>query len=365
MRFDRLAAALFFFCCATCECASAQSNTAADIVAKYRNSVLFISVTATQNGGRRLSWSGTGFFISQSGYIITACHMIPDPSQFSNIEYRASVGTSKITPTIELEAPVTCDPVLDVGLLKFPEGTGISIAPLPIGDDRNVQAGGKLVSLGFPLQSDLTPHEGLLGNKNGPHGRWQTDIKMNHGDSGGPVFDLAGNVIGVAVGGDVDQPTEQPLDQNYFVPINLIGAAINLQRLLGAPGPSVRPALAGGTGWIFAGYFVPNQDWTEDGPYVSHSGSPCPMTWIGSVVEITKKARPVVVLDYGKVGASPNPLRMPSDYERLITASDLTGAVVPVGTKVLIRDVDNRGAFSGRATACWLRIVYPNDPMAP
>jgi len=215
-------AALAMFAVANVAGATTDTSPAAKIKAEYQRSVVYIEVQANQNGGGPVKFTGTGFFVTRSGYIVTACHVIPDARKFSNIEIHVNIGSSKVTPFVKVEPIRTCDPTLDVGLLKFPEGTGMQFKPIPVGTVDEVPDGATIISLGFPLGDDLTPHTGTLGHKNGVNGRWQTDIKMNEGDSGGPVFDQNGTLIGVALGGEIDNATNAPLDQNYFVPIQAV-----------------------------------------------------------------------------------------------------------------------------------------------
>jgi Trypsin-like peptidase domain len=131
-----------------------------------------------------------------------------------------------------------------VGALKFPIEVinwdlGLDLAvfslpdlqiwkPIEFGESNPVPAEAQLYVLGFPLNSDLDSGEGRLSNPRGPHGRWQTTLPLNYGNSGGPVFDIGGKVIGVAAGGyDEARSMTIVIPSDYLRPLrSLVAAAL-------------------------------------------------------------------------------------------------------------------------------------------
>jgi S1-C subfamily serine protease len=91
------------------------------------------------------------------------------------------------------------DHEIDIAWLSLP-ATSTWIALLT-GESGGVALGSPLYTLGFPLNSDLAGAPGILSNVQGPKGRWQTTLPIEHGDSGGPVLNLEGKVVAVASGG--------------------------------------------------------------------------------------------------------------------------------------------------------------------
>jgi Trypsin-like peptidase domain len=166
---------------------------------KVRDSIVHIeSVRFKSDGTNRETFSATGFIVSCRGHVLTVAHAVPRPAESGFAEYRAS-RMSRNIPKTRVEV-ITRDDDLDLALLQFP---GIQDwKPLDFVDrSANVPEDARLYTLGFPLNSDLSSAEGLLSSHFGVGGRWQTTLPINYGNSGGPVFDIAGRVVGIAVGG--------------------------------------------------------------------------------------------------------------------------------------------------------------------
>jgi formylglycine-generating enzyme required for sulfatase activity len=75
---------------------------------------------------------------------------------------------------------------------------------LPLGSSSSVQDDAPVFVLGFPRQADLSSGDGIVRNRFAKAGRFQTTLPINFGDSGAPVFDRSGTVIGMAEGGQED-----------------------------------------------------------------------------------------------------------------------------------------------------------------
>lgn len=176
-----------------------------------------------QGSDKEIKATGTGVFITDDGYIITAAHVV---SEANSIKI--------VTETTTREAVVTrVDKESDVALLKC-EGTFVSS---PIKQSRDVKLGQFVFTIGFPniglqgVSPKMTRGEisSLSGFKDDPK-QWQISVPLQPGNSGGPLFDNAGNVIGVILSkldalkvaqntGDLPQNVNYATKSTSFIPI--------------------------------------------------------------------------------------------------------------------------------------------------
>lgn len=134
---------------------------------------------------------GSGFVLSEDGYIMTNHHVIKDADE---IIVRFSDRT-------ELEAKVLgSDERSDIALLKV-EAKGLTAVKL--GDSTRLQVGEWVLAIGSPFGFDSSATAGIVSalGRNLPSDNYvpfiQTDVAINPGNSGGPLFNLDGEVIGV------------------------------------------------------------------------------------------------------------------------------------------------------------------------
>ena len=145
------------------------------------------------------SVSGTGFIISDDGYILTNNHVIDDARQGG---YEVSVLTydgAEYTADI-----VGYDAANDIAVLKI-DATGLT--PVTMGDAGDIVVGRTIYPVGNPLgELNFTMTTGIISatdraittdQDNGPINMFQIDAAVNEGNSGGPVYDGDGEVIGV------------------------------------------------------------------------------------------------------------------------------------------------------------------------
>jgi serine protease Do len=144
------------------------------------------------HGEHELKSLGTGFVISPDGYIVTNNHVI---EQVDSIKVAFEDGT-------ELEATVVGrDPTTDIALIRV-ESKGDFFA-LPLGNSEAVRAGEWVVAIGNPFGLGHTVTAGIVSAKHRiiGQGRYddfiQTDAAINFGNSGGPLLNLSGEVIGI------------------------------------------------------------------------------------------------------------------------------------------------------------------------
>jgi S1-C subfamily serine protease len=139
---------------------------------------------------------GSGFVIDKTGHIVTNYHVVRDAGRvtvsFSN---RDSVR-AKVVGT---------DPSTDIAVLQV-ETAASALTPLPLGDSDRVQVGDPVVAIGNPFGLDRTATSGIVSalqrfitapNQFTIDHVIQTDAPINHGNSGGPLIDVHGKVIGV------------------------------------------------------------------------------------------------------------------------------------------------------------------------
>jgi serine protease Do len=139
--------------------------------------------------------SGSGFFISASGEVLTNNHVIEDADK---IEVQLSDGTR-----YEVEV-VGRDPATDVALLRVADPDG-QFPFLPLGDAERLRVGEWVMAAGNPLNMDHTVTVGVVSAKGRVLGLSdssfenfiQTDAAINFGNSGGPLVNLRGEVVGI------------------------------------------------------------------------------------------------------------------------------------------------------------------------
>ena len=139
---------------------------------------------------------GSGFVIDKDGYIVTNYHVIESARQ---IEVNFS-GDDRVQATI-----VGVDPSTDLALLKI-NAQARALTPLPLGDSDAVRVGDAVVAIGNPLGLERTVTAGIVSalqrEITAPNGYTidkviQTDAGINQGNSGGPLLNARGEVIGV------------------------------------------------------------------------------------------------------------------------------------------------------------------------
>ncbi|MBB3228461.1 serine protease Do [Luteibacter sp. Sphag1AF] len=136
---------------------------------------------------------GSGFIISSDGYVLTNNHVVDNAEEVQvRLQDRRTL-TAKVVGT---------DPQYDIALLKVDGG---ALPAVSIGDSRQLKAGQWVLAIGSPFGFDYTVTQGIvsavgrnLGSGDQPYTSFiQTDVPINRGNSGGPLFNLQGQVVGV------------------------------------------------------------------------------------------------------------------------------------------------------------------------
>jgi serine protease Do len=135
---------------------------------------------------------GSGFIVDPSGYIVTDDHVLEDADRVSVVFPDATDYPARI---------VGRDPLTDLALLKIDAAGPLSFVRW--GDSDTARVGDWVLAIGNPFGLDNTVSSGIISGRGrdlhtGPYDDFlQIDAAMNRGNSGGPTFDLHGNVIGI------------------------------------------------------------------------------------------------------------------------------------------------------------------------
>src|SRR5215471_17811841 len=153
----------------------------------------FFGTPFTQPGQQAL---GSGFVLDKEGHLVTNYHVVQGATKIqvgfsNNASYSAKV--------------VGSDPSTDIAVLKV-DAPSRALTPLPLGDSDHVGVGDEVVAIGNPFGLDRTATAGIISaiqrRITAPNGfsidhALQTDAAINHGNSGGPLIDATGSVVGV------------------------------------------------------------------------------------------------------------------------------------------------------------------------
>ena len=139
--------------------------------------------------------SGTGFIISEDGYILTNNHVVEDAREVTVKLYDGSEYPAKIVGTEGRDS--------DVAVLKI-EASGLT--PVTLGDSDEMEVGEEIYAVGNPLgELTYTMTSGIISaldreiatDRNVNVNMFQLDAAVNAGNSGGPVYDTHGRVLGI------------------------------------------------------------------------------------------------------------------------------------------------------------------------
>jgi putative serine protease PepD len=181
--------------------ASSDSLTVAEVYERASDSVVEITASGaaqtTPFGGEGAQQAqGSGFVYDDEGHVITNQHVVD--------------GAANVTVTFpdgdDYDATVVgTDPSTDLAVLKI-DAPPAELEPLRLADSDDLQVGEGVVAIGSPFGLEQTVTTGIVSalhrqitapNNFTIDDAIQTDAAINHGNSGGPLLDLDGNVIGV------------------------------------------------------------------------------------------------------------------------------------------------------------------------
>ncbi|HEX2302697.1 MAG TPA: trypsin-like peptidase domain-containing protein [Gaiella sp.] len=181
---------------------STSTLTVGEVYERAHESVVEITVTAAAPAGPMGEGSGTseaqgsGFVYDTSGHVITNAHVV-DGAQ--SVEVTFSNGKT-YDATV-----VGTDPSTDLAVLDVEAPTSV-LTPLELADSSELSVGDVVVAIGSPFGLENSVTTGIVSalgrSMEAPNGftingSIQTDAAINHGNSGGPLLDLTGRVVGV------------------------------------------------------------------------------------------------------------------------------------------------------------------------
>jgi S1-C subfamily serine protease len=133
---------------------------------------------------------GSGFIISNNSYIVTNEHVIDGASAATAITYDGKTHSLLL---------IGKNTKMDIALLKIEE---TNYSGLILENSNSIQVGEKVIAIGNPLGLQFSVSEGIVSavhriGENGINGYIQTDASLNPGNSGGPLINKEGKVIGI------------------------------------------------------------------------------------------------------------------------------------------------------------------------
>ena len=180
---------------------------------------------------------GSGFVVSPKGYILTNSHVITDAGEGSSVQAADRVYVEFQDRDRVAAQPVGWDVFDDVGLLKV-DPSDHALDPVPLGNSAAIAVGDPVAAIGSPFGNEDSLGVGVvsaihrsidsLTSKFSLVDAIQTDAPINHGNSGGPLFDARGRVIGINA--QIRSESGNAEGVGFAVPIN--SARRSLQQLV-------------------------------------------------------------------------------------------------------------------------------------
>lgn len=171
---------------------------------------------------------GSGFMVDDDGHIATNYHVIEDYNHFTVTFIDGSVRPAEV---------VARDEMGDIALLKADlSGLGDAVHPVQMGDSDAVRPGDSVVVIGSPLGLDNTVTTGVVSGVGRRIGSTdlddliQIDAALDLGNSGGPVFDSQGRVIGISAAN-----IWLAENKGFAIPIKMLSTELDNMLLTGEP----------------------------------------------------------------------------------------------------------------------------------
>ena len=172
------------------------------------------------NGG-----SGTGFVVDKDGHIVTAAHVV---NGATSITVKFQDGTTRKATVLGK------DDATDVAVIKV-DPSGLTLHPLTLGSSSSLGVGDEVAAIGDPFGYARSISTGIVSGVDrtikAPNGftvahAIQTDAAMNPGNSGGPVLNADGQVVGIADQIATDGSADQSSGVGFAVPIDLVKSSL-------------------------------------------------------------------------------------------------------------------------------------------
>ncbi len=168
---------------------------------------------------------GSGFVIDKAGHIVTNYHVVEGAK---TVEVSFSDNES-------LKARIVgVDPSTDIAVLQV-DARSRALTPLPLGNSDQIQVGDEVVAIGNPFGLDRSITSGIVSalqrgitapNNYEIDHVIQTDAALNHGNSGGPLLNAEGQVIGVNAQIQTGGSTDGNVGVGFAIPINTVKTVV-------------------------------------------------------------------------------------------------------------------------------------------
>jgi S1-C subfamily serine protease len=193
--------------------------------------VVTVISTGLQSADGDESGLGSGFVISGDGEIATNAHVVTSGEgaairKASNVYVRFGDGN-------QVPADVRgFDPFSDVALLKV-DPKGLTLRPLPLGSTADLHVGAPVAAIGSPFAEEQSLSVGVISGLDrsiesltgfATTGAIQTDAAINHGNSGGPLLDGRGRVLGINA--QIQTSTGDGSGVGFAVPADVVKSSL-------------------------------------------------------------------------------------------------------------------------------------------
>lgn len=197
-----------------------------ELYAANVNSCVSINVSTTRNifgQTTRTASAGSGFIITEDGYIVTNCHVVSGGGTVQVTLYDGTTYNGTV---------VGSDEEYDIAVVKI-DATGLQ--PVVIGDSSALQVGNDVAAIGNPLgELTFSMTGGMVSSVNRaidvegvPFNMIQTDASINPGNSGGPMFNQYGQVVGIVSAKYTNTASGTSAEGlGFAIPINDVAAMI-------------------------------------------------------------------------------------------------------------------------------------------
>jgi serine protease Do len=183
----------------------------------------FLERSQPQQRRRRATSLGSGFIVDRDGHIVTNNHVIQDSEEIAVILHDESRVEAKV---------IGRDPKTDIAVLKLEDPPAAAeLRPVEFGDSDRSRVGDWVIAIGNPFGFGGTVTAGIISARGrdinaGPYDDFlQTDASINRGNSGGPMFNLDGKVIGINTA--IFSPSGGSIGIGFAIPANSARAVID------------------------------------------------------------------------------------------------------------------------------------------
>ena len=209
---------------------------------------MLIRIQGLKKNGDNYQDSGSGIIVGDNGYILTVNHLFPSKHDFEGDEYGIygvinPQKSSEILDELDLEI-LFQDPRHDLALLKF-KRNGNRGSPIRISNTHKLKPAQHILVMGYPKGGVLRPTEGLIS----PYDVkpfFATTARVEGGNSGGPIFDRSGDLVGILDAGE-------QIMLHDLLGSDILEALTSLFKNEGR----IRESLKEGSGLVSMGLFIP------------------------------------------------------------------------------------------------------------